>query len=192
MMTRMIYCHLVKFQDLHVISCVFWLKLGLKFISTVGSYHGVMINYVILIQRLFKLHFCTSIWVILIAPIKIHIFKISFLSIKNAWLTNHPFLQRCLPQQLKVRILRRQSDPNPTSAIKNLSKNMSFKTVYAMFTSLPSSSTSRWEAKGSFCSWSRYFSRLKKVSKKIGVIRHRRISCKDITSSFFGIIISNI
>ena len=118
MMTRMIYCHLVKFQDLHVISCVFWLKLGLKFISTVGSYHGVMINYVILIQRLFKLHFCTSIWVILIAPIKIHNFKISFLSIKNAWLTNHPFLQRCLPQQLKVRILRRQSDPNPTSEIR--------------------------------------------------------------------------
>ena len=63
---------------------------------------------------------------------------------------------------------------------------------FFFLTSLPSSSTSRCDAKGSRCSWSKYFSKLKKVSKKIGVIRHRFKSCNDITFSFFGIIISNI
>ena len=60
------------------------------------------------------------------------------------------------------------------------------------FTSLPSSSTSLFDANGSLCSWSKYFSRLKNVSKKMGVIRHLFISCSDITLRFFGIIISNI
>ena len=47
-------------------------------------------------------------------------------------------------------------------------------------------------AKGSFCSWSRYFSRLKKVSKKSGVILHAFRSCMVILPSKLGLTMSSI
>ena len=58
--------------------------------------------------------------------------------------------------------------------------------------SFPSSSVSLWVANGSLCSWSRYFSRLKKVSKKMGVILHRFRSRRLILLAVAGRIMSSI
>ena len=55
-----------------------------------------------------------------------------------------------------------------------------------------SESGSRCEANGSRCSWSRYFSKLKKVSKKMGVIWQRFRSFRDTLPATDGWIMSSI
>lgn len=57
---------------------------------------------------------------------------------------------------------------------------------------MTSESESRCVAKGSRCSWSRYFSKLKNVSKKIGVSLHFFRSDRVILPSSAGCTISNI
>ena len=59
-------------------------------------------------------------------------------------------------------------------------------------TSFPSSSVSLCVANGSLCSWSRYFSRLKKVSKKTGVILQYFKSFRLMLFAVAGLIMSSI
>ena len=102
--------------------------------------------------------------------------------------------------QLGVSLLRHQlfvlvrSEPVPVRKLKNEGISLQARSyiLLSIITSFPSSSTSRCVANGSLCSWSRYFSRLKKVSKKTGVILHLFKSFNVILFLVLGRIISSI
>ena len=121
-------------------------------------------------------------------------------SIADIFLLSRVLVVAHVLHQLGVSLLRHQlfvlvrSKPVPVRKLKKLliSFQVSSYILQSIITSFPSSSTSRCVANGSRCSWSRYFSRLKKVSKKTGVILHLFKSCSVIWFLVAGRIISNI
>lgn len=80
----------------------------------------------------------------------------------------------------------------PQHTFTNTLRQLKKVKISKLGTSCPSVSCSLCEAKGSLCSWSRYFSRLKNVSKNIGVILHLFRSVSDTLPGTRGRIMSNI
>lgn len=117
--------------------------------------------------------------------------KFSVKKIQKYILTDYQAGHCLLLQPPVIHIPQLHTDPSRTSK-KTFKLFDSYFYWYKHLTSCPSMSWSLCDANGSLCSWSKYFSRLKNVSKNIGVILQFFKSLSATLPGVLGFIMSNI